>query len=348
MYQLIIQTAFVGDLLLSIPLIRAIHKHWPDRKRVLVTRKGLGDFFLKAKLADTVIEVSKSNADSYRKAVRELNTFNIEHIFCPHTSVRSAWLARRVRHKGVAVGFQKWWNFWAFDQRVARPMELPDAARQFSLLTSLLAHLEAELRAAQPNTSLQTSVLFTDRIPEVLSLRVELPMTSTKPTVFLAPGSVWSTKRWPIERFKELARTLIAQGLPVTLIGSADERDVCETIKAEVPEVMNFAGQKSLYESIAHLQNGIALVTNDSGAMHMAAVAGCPTVAIFGPTVLALGFRPWQTGSYVAQSPLPCRPCGKHGAKSCPIGTHACMKNVSLEDVLKGLKEVGLKELVVG
>ena len=85
---------------------------------------------------------------------------------------------------------------------------------------------------------------------------------------------------------------------------------------------------------------GTALVCNDSGAMHAAAAAGLPTVAVFGPTVLAQGFRPWQNQAMVVQRRLECRPCGKHGSDKCPIGTHACMEGIEAGEVLEALESL--------
>jgi heptosyltransferase II len=64
---------------------------------------------------------------------------------------------------------------------------------------------------------------------------------------------------------------------------------------------------------------------------------GIPTVAVFGPTTLDLGYRPWQNRALVVQKDLECRPCGKHGAAKCPLGTHACMKTVRPPDVLTAI-----------
>lgn len=151
--------------------------------------------------------------------------------------------------------------------------------------------------------------------------------------VFLAPGSVWATKRWTVDGYATLARALLADGYQVELVGSGGERELCDGIAAQVPDLKNHAGKTSLSELVALFRTGAVLVCNDSGAMHAAAVAGLPTVAIFGPTVLAQGFRPWQNRALVVQRELGCRPCGKHGAKQCPIGTHECMKAITADDV---------------
>ena len=124
------------------------------------------------------------------------------------------------------------------------------------------------------------------------------------------------------------------------LVGSGAEKELCDRIARAVPGVLNHAGKTTLGDLVELFGGGAALVCNDSGAMHAAAVAGLPTVAIFGPTVLAQGFRPWQNHALVVQRSLTCRPCGKHGAKVCPIGTHECMEAISPGEVLGAIERL--------
>ena len=125
------------------------------------------------------------------------------------------------------------------------------------------------------------------------------------------------------------------KGESVVVAGSPAEHELCAEIIKGLPGTYNLAGNTDLYDMIHVLRPAKYLVSNDSGTMHLAAAAGTPSVSIFGPTVLKLGYRPWQTEAKVVQRPLKCRPCGLHGHKKCPIGTHDCMKNVPVSDVLK-------------
>ncbi len=152
---------------------------------------------------------------------------------------------------------------------------------------------------------------------------------------FLAPGSVWPTKMWTESSYLQCAQELSRQGYKVILFGAANEKTICQRIAAYVTDAVVLAGETSLYESTELLALGARLICNDSGAMHMAAAVDLPSVAVFGPTTLGLGYRPWQNHARAAQVELNCRPCGKHGAKKCPLGTHACMKQVTPEMVLE-------------
>ncbi len=315
-------------------------KEWDSKTPlVLVCRPGLGEFFLEYGLADEVIAVDKRKDGD--RALKELARHEWDTVFVPHMSVRTALWIWRLRAK-TKVGFKTWWNFFAFDKRVVKPMDFPDALRQLSLLTAVDSRF-AEMFGGEDVQALrnlddQNFVSFTEPfIPEWASMRV-IPARSSEKLVFLAPGSVWNTKRWTAGGYTDLAKLLIERGYEVELVGSPAERALCEEIAARVPGVRNRAGQTTMSDLVKRLSQGMAIVSNDSGAMHAAAAADLPTVAVFGPTVLGLGFRPWQNKAVVVQRELKCRPCGKHGHSKCPIGTHECMEKISAREVMTALE----------
>lgn len=365
MAHLVFQTAFPGDLFLSVPLIRRIRDWDPQTPIVLACRPGLGEFFLKSGLVNEVIEIDKRSRAGRHASMRKIWSQEWDAVFVPHESVRTALWMWRVRARRAKVGFKRWWNGVFFDKRVKKPMEFPDALRQLSLLAPLDSHLADKFAANEFEVfksplAQETLVNFaTPEIPEWASMTMGQLPAKPLPTpenrlgrrVFLAPGSVWATKRWKEEGYEALASLLMARGYSVELVGSGAEKALCEEIAAKVPGVINHAGKTSLgglidlFKSAAHGEKGAILVCNDSGAMHAAAIAGLPTVAIFGPTVLAQGFRPWQNQALVVQRSLPCRPCGKHGAQKCPIGTHECMEAISPGEVLGAVEILaGYKE----
>ncbi len=340
MAQLVVQTAFPGDLLLSIPLIKQIRRYYPNDPIVLLCRSGLGELFLKEKLVDEVIEVNKKNKASAAEALQKLRAREWSRIFCPHESYRTAFWVRSLKVKEFSVGFKKWWNFWAFSIRTERPMHLPDALRQLSLLRAVNPEF-AKVWArdldekAISNSTARTEVKLQTPIPEWASMRLRHPERGNSegpPKIFIAPGSVWPTKMWSREGFRDLAKSLKAKGHDVIFVGSPSERELCESIANEAG-VKSLAGKTTIPELIQNFTTGKVLISNDSGAMHSASVAGLPTVAIFGPTVLEFGFRPWNDKSTVVQLDLNCRPCAAHGGKKCPIGTHACMRGLSYQQV---------------
>jgi len=348
--HLVFQTAFPGDLFLSIPLIKRIKDWDPQGEVVLACRPGLGEFFKETGLADEIITINKRDKTQSAQALNKLSARPWDVVFVPHESVRTAlWMLRlKARHK---VSFAQWWNRPFYDKRVVKPVNYPDALRQLSLLTPLDSRLaehfgHEDLHELQNPAGRQEAVdLHLPYIPEWASMQIMTARPEGR-AVFIAPGSTWNTKRWTAGGYKELAKMILDQGYTLELVGSKDEKILCDEIEAAVlaarpgASVKNHAGRTSLNDLVKLFRRGTALVSNDSGAMHAAAVTGLPTVAIFGPTTLNLGFRPWQNRAMVVQKDLDCRPCGKHGHQKCPLGHHHCMEKIEAGEVLRAFLKV--------
>ena len=159
--------------------------------------------------------------------------------------------------------------------------------------------------------------------------------------IVLAPGSVWETKKWPPQKFGQLA-SLIKMHLntPVVVLGGPQEKDLSRQLKQFAPSVIDLTGETSLIDCKHIIAHSLGFIGNDSGLVHMAALYNIPSVVVLGPTHESLGFRPWQNNVQVATLNLECSPCGTHGADACPIGTHACMNNLEAELVLSHLRKV--------
>jgi heptosyltransferase-2 len=159
-----------------------------------------------------------------------------------------------------------------------------------------------------------------------------------EPYIVIAPGSVWSTKRWPKHHFAKLTESLL-ESLPhsLALIGSESDASLCDSILPEqyANRVINLAGKLSLDETIDMISRAILLIANDSAPIHLASLVNCPTIAIFGPTHPAFGFAPLSDVSFIMQKNLDCRPCSIHGQAQCPLNTHACMEQTLPDEVLR-------------
>ncbi len=340
MKVLVIQTAFLGDVLLSIPLLERVKQYYPDSKLTLLCRKGLGEIFRELKICDEVIELNKKNRREFSTTLFELRKTKFDLLLCPHQSYRSAFMAYQIRAK-IKIGFKEWWNLFIFNRGVKRNMDLPDALRQLSLFTLVDPKVKEAIKEYQTtkvipdlaNMGLQTRIRAHPRYSEILK---EFAIPSG--AAFIAPGSVWATKRWTPEGFRAVSAE-VAKTTPVVFVGAPDEAALCEEISKPVSNSQNLAGKTSLLELLVLFTEGSFLLSNDSGAMHMASVAELPTVAIFGPTVPSFGYQPWQKRALIVENVnLKCRPCGKHGHNKCPIGTHECMTSISSEMVLSAIR----------
>ena len=148
------------------------------------------------------------------------------------------------------------------------------------------------------------------------------------PVVAVAPGAVYGgAKRWGADRFAAAAdRIAAALGATIAVVGTARERPEADAVARGVrAPALNLAGRTDLPVLAALLARSRILLTNDSGAMHVAAAVGTPVVAVFGPT------EPAATGplgrAAVLRHPVPCSPCRY---RACPIG-HPCMEGMSPE-----------------
>lgn len=295
-------------------------------------------------LCDRAFEIPRGSGAIKTQVFRELAQHQFDFVFCPHRSVRTALLVRPLRSNSK-IGFHHWWNFFAFDQRVKFATELPDALRQLSLFQVFDDFKSDHFKQFASPSHRSTTFDFLKQ-PLSQDISMTLPQFSKlrdprSKRVLIAPGSVWPTKRWTVAGYIGAAKTLAAQGYEIVLIGSPEERELCARIAGAVTDSKNMAGDLSLLKLIQVMATSHVLLTNDSGAMHMASVAGLPTVAVFGPTTLAQGYRPWQSHAVVVQKDLDCRPCGKHGGKQCPLGHHHCMVQITSDEVVQATYGAG-------
>jgi heptosyltransferase-2 len=178
------------------------------------------------------------------------------------------------------------------------------------------------------------------------SFAAELRAAGVVPTerlLLIAPGSAWATKRWPAARFAEAARSLLGAEVDrVVIIGAAADRGLAAEIAARFPSgrVIDLTGRTDPAGMVAALSQATLVLANDSAPAHVAAALGVPVVAVFGPTVPDQGFAPLGPSVRVVGRHLECRPCSRHGSERCPIGTHACMRDLAAADVVAAGREL--------
>ena len=345
---LVVQTAFLGDLLLSIPLFRRIKQLRPHSPLVLVAREGAGRLLKELDLVDEVFEVKKNNSESYKAAQNKLRLKNFEWILCPHESLHSAFFCWGIPAE-LKISYWQIWNFIFFKERIKKDQFLPEALRQLSLLGNRDPELATWMQEIS-GTDYRKADSFGRLAPvpwwASLSLREKLlhrpsPLPAGPATVCIFPGSVWATKQWTEEGFVQTAESLVKEGFQIYWMGSKDEMPATKKLEVRVKGSRSVAGQLSLFQSLVLLSHSRLAISNDSGGQHMAAVAGTPSVSIFGPTILEFGFRPWSSHAVVAELfDVKCRPCGKHGHRRCPKGTHECMKRLPAKLVHQRIHQV--------
>lgn len=336
--NLVIQTAFLGDLLLAIPLLKRIKQLRPASPLYLVCRKGLGRLMLDLRLVDRVFEIEKSKWETYKKNAQQLSAQEIDWLISPHMSFTTARFVGLLKAR-QKVSYSQWWNFVFYDQRLKKNKLLPDALRQLSLLQ--LFDLENKERLLKYAQTIPIETL--GPVPEWASMSCREVIQSwdvSKPIqgnyICFFPGSVWATKQWTEPGFAQTAQQLQKKNFKIIWMGGPGEESIGERLSQQVPDSINLIAKTSLQESLAILADARLIIANDSSGQHLAAVAGVPSVSIFGPTVPAFGFRPWNPQAKIVENiHIDCRPCGPHGHRKCPQGHHNCMKSISSDEVLK-------------
>jgi heptosyltransferase-2 len=175
-----------------------------------------------------------------------------------------------------------------------------------------------------------------------LTLHVPASACFVRPAVGLAPGSAYgSARRWDAERFGQVAVAL-SRDFDVLILGGPQEREQGDVIEAAlrqagVADYRNLIGQ-SVAEMIATMAGMKLYIGHDSGATHIAAALGVPTVAIYGSTSPALAY-PWRhPASRIVRHYVACAPCNR---RTCPLQHHACMQEITVGQVLDAAYSLG-------
>jgi heptosyltransferase-2 len=152
--------------------------------------------------------------------------------------------------------------------------------------------------------------------------------------VAIAPGSVWETKKYPVEYFKQIVEHFTNLKYQIILIGGTEDKILCEALKKE--NVFLAAGEFSFIETIELLKSASLLICNDSAPTHLGMCADIPVLTIYSSTISQFGFYPYNIKSgFISYDELSCKPCGIHGYGACPIGTFDCAKLLLPETVIE-------------
>ncbi len=329
--SVVIQTSFLGDVILTTPLIAELAARGPVD---VVTTPAAAPVLANNPGVRSVITYDKRGAErgagGFLRLAGRLRGAGYEAAYLAQGSWRSAALALVARIP-MRVGFATSAGRLLYTARVPRPSGRHHAEHLWRLAAGHAAATPAE-DVIRPKLHPGSA----DRDAAAALLR-DVPRDGAT-LVALAPGSVWGTKRWP--HFPALAARL-APLHRLVVVGSADDTPLAAAISAAAgrERTIDATGRLSLLASAALLERCAALVTNDSAPLHLASATGTPTVALFGPTVPAFGFGPLAPRRTIqGVEGLPCRPCDSHGPAQCPLGHWKCMRDLDAKGVLEAVQ----------
>lgn len=326
---LIIHTAFIGDIVLSTPLIKKIKDTYPDSDITYVTTPS-GEAILKNNPhLNNIIVYDKRGEHKGISGVwqlgKRLRYENFNMVITPHRYLRSSilsWLSRSPIRKGYDIAF----GSCLFTEKIKYDRTKHEVEKLLSFVDpENKKRYEIELYPGEKE-KMKGDNLWKENLLE------------DKKVVVLAPGSKWFTKQWPVEYFNKLAESLKKlSNIKLIVVGGKDEI----TLPIEKENIIDMRGKTSLLELADILSRADVVVTNDSSPIHIASAFKKPRIfALFGPTIEKFGFFPWSLNSKVFQvDGLKCRPCGIHGGESCPEKHFKCMREILPEEVFNEIKE---------
>lgn len=342
----VLQTAFIGDTMLSLFFLDHIKQIHPKAKLIFITLEKYKDILTLSNSIDEIIFFDKRNK---HKKIKDLISFskslklhNIDLFISLHRSFRSTILSK-FSHSKKTITFKESALSFLYSKRIKQKIHLHEIKKNEEILKifkdySTFQSLEFPKKTLEnkfDKISLDFSLINTEKIDELFPVN-----HSIKKNIVLAPGSVWETKKWPKEHFKMLNSKLTELGYNIFIIGGEDDLELCNYIKSETNSIIT-AGKLNLAESLFLIKQSHLIVSNDSAPIHLASLVNTPTIAIFGPTDPIFGFYPIADYSTsVFNENLNCRPCEIHGSNKCPLGTHECMISISPDHILKKIERL--------
>jgi len=325
---LVVQTAFIGDVILITPLIRSIKSLFPNHLIDVLVIPQTAGILQNNPNVDKIIhfEKRKKKLKNFISTLIKLKKKKYEICFLPHSSFTTALLVFWSKIK-IRIGFGRWLAARFLTIRIPFENGKHRIEKNLDLLSVFCKNkLDNQTELFPGKKSREKADVIFRRIKR------------EKRLIAIAPGSVWNTKRWPEEYYIILAQLLVKNDFCVILIGSSQEKKLCEKILPK-GNVINLAGETSILESAVIIEMCDLLICNDSGALHIANAMKTDVFTFFGPTVKSIGYYPYRENDHVFETELDCRPCGSHGAHKCPLNHHLCMKNIEPEIVLNKIVE---------
>lgn len=327
---LIVQTSFLGDTILSTPVIAGVKRIYPDAELWMMTTPLSVRLVQRDPLLAGVIPYDKRGKDKGLKGLfsmaRNLRAMGFSLVYSLHRSYRTSVLLFLARIP-MRIGFSQAKLPFLYHQTFSRNPNDHDVIRNLSILSGYdePSSLPMDLRLFAPE-------------PDDIRDDVAKCIPDT-PYAVLVPGSAWETKMWHHEGFRQTGLYLKNKGFDVVLLGAKEDRETNRKV-TQGTDFIDLAGNTDISEAMYIVKHARLVVCNDSMSLHMASTFKIPTVAVFCATSPSFGFGPWKNRARVVEKKLFCKPCSRHGERRCPQGTDACMKGLSHTEVVSAIESL--------
>lgn len=337
---LVVQTSFLGDIVLTVPLLAEIKRRFPEAELSVLCTPDAKSLLLDNPDIQEIITYDKRGAGRgirgfWRQAI-ELSNRGFTLALSPHKSLRSALLLFLARIP-CRVGFRQSAGWFLYHYRVDRDVRCHDVERNLSILQALGVDLEV----CRKDLRIEVKSTVQESVKHIFS-SLGIDRKEGRIVFGLNPGSVWPTKRWSTEGYAELmVRLKKRYPCEILLFGGPEDRKAVDSIQELCGNVgVSLVGKIGLRELACAIDWCDVFITNDSGPMHVAVARGIPVVAVFCATTPSLGFYPYSSRAVVVERDLSCRPCSSHGGRRCPLGTEDCIRLIGAEHVLRGVERL--------
>jgi ADP-heptose:LPS heptosyltransferase len=327
---LCVRFSSIGDVLLTTPLVRVLHRRHPEAELYFVTKEAMASLVIENPHLTRVIALGPN--EPLPDLARRLQPLGPTHGLDLHGSLRSAALRLLVPCRWSGYSKRK----VARTTLIATKLNLygkhvPVPERYFEAARA--AGLDVEPDGGPPEFFLAPAPR--ERAATWLAERG----LDQQPFAALAPGAAHATKRWPLQHWRDLTKRLRELGYGLVALGGSGDRELASSLG---PDIANAAGEFTLQETGACLARAAVLVSGDTGVTHLATGVGTRVVALFGPTVEPFGFFPYvrRGGAVVLERELTCRPCSAMGTERCPLGHHRCLEDILPEQVAAAVQRL--------
>ena len=334
----VLRLSSLGDVILTIPVVRALHRAWPAARVEYWTKEEYADV---VRFDPAIAHVRRLERDARRpedllSMSAELEDFDL--IVDLHGSARSRVLTFRQKAPVLRAASHRLLRARWVHARWTAPRPVPHALERYA-------------------ASLTPLGLTAPAVPEVVAGTeaerwADEWLAAWRPAgapVAICPGARHPTKRWPTAHWVALDEALARSGTPRLYCSLEAEKRALPALAARVAADPSARWScEPLPRMAAQLSRCRAAVTCDSGLMHLAAARGLAVAAMFGSTSPALGFAPAGEGHEVLCRNEPCQPCTLHGRERCPMGHFRCMMELKPEQALEALERIETRRAGAG
>ena len=327
---LVIQTAFIGDVVLATAMLESVHQQNPTASISILVRKGNEALFNMHPYLDKVLvwDKKQNKYGHWLQLLFEIRKSQFDAVInVQRYAATGLWTV--LSGAKMKIGFDK--NPFAF------------------LFTNTIQHQAVGngLHEIERNHALLSPLgTFSNAKPALYPSAQDLKAVEgyqSSPYLCMAPASVWYTKQFPMHQWIQVLNSISFEG-PIYLLGGPSDKSLNDQIMQAVQKknLVNMAGRLSFLASAALQKGAVLNYVNDSAPMHFASAVNAPVAAIYCSTVPDFGYGPLSDTSFIIETKeaLPCRPCGLHGKKQCPLKHFNCAETIRLEQIYQPLQQV--------